>query len=228
MYAAWFASGIGFCTRPFWYADAQCPSPCCARASHRYAAAASALKPHTSSAIAASMWSHGSAWPPGNHGISPDGSCASAIEAADATRSACVSTPGSSSGDTSGLWLMQIKHETLSDQRVECAVDDSRRDRVLRDVPDEHAVVEPGQRMVALHADRTLQPPVRRVQTVCMVRAVGKQARLGELRGQLATFVDAQLAARGLAVGSRQCPADALGQPPRHGHGGAAAGSENT
>src|SRR4051812_6589759 len=178
--------------------------------------------------MAASTWSQGSACPPGNHGIKPDGSCASAIDAAEATRSLAVSTPGSSGADMCDLRLVQIDHETFSNQRVQRTVRDARRGRLRSDVPDEHAVIETGQDVVALDTDGALQPPVRRVQPVCVVRAIGVKTNARQLRGQLTALVDAYVPAGVLVVLVRQGPADTLRKPARHGDGSASTGLEHT
>ena len=44
--------------------------------------------------MAASTWFHGSAWPPGNHGIMPSGSCHSAM----ASTVCCSSCGGDDAG----------------------------------------------------------------------------------------------------------------------------------
>src|SRR4051812_27383549 len=122
----------------------------------------------------------------------PLGSCTRAMLAADATRSDAVRTPGSSGTNTSDLWFVQVDHEALAHDRVECPVDDARRRRLRCDVPDQHAVVEARQRMiVTAYTDSALQPPVRRVQPVRMVRAIRVQPDLRQLRGELAALVDA-------------------------------------
>src|SRR4051812_23789932 len=174
--------------------------------------------------MAASTWSQGSAWPPGNHGIKPDGSCASAIDAPEATRSFAVSTPGSSGADMCDLRLVQIDHETLSNQRVQRSVRGARRGWLCGDVPDEHAVIQTGQDVVALNTDRALQPPVRRVQPVCVVRTVGVEPNARQLRGELTALVDAHVPAGVLVVLVRQGPADTLRKPTRHGDSSAPTG----
>ncbi len=48
--------------------------------------------------MAASTWFHGSAWPPGNQGIIPEGSCHSAMPSTVACRSVADTRPGTSMG----------------------------------------------------------------------------------------------------------------------------------
>ena len=59
--------------------------------------------------MAASTWFHGSAWPPGNHGIMPVGSCQSAMASTVGCSSAAVSDAGdvdeASCGGLAGLGL---------------------------------------------------------------------------------------------------------------------------
>ena len=55
------------------------------------------------SAMAASMWVHGSACPPGNQGIMPDGSCQSAMWAAVTRIWSAVIRPGRSGAGIGGL-----------------------------------------------------------------------------------------------------------------------------
>ena len=58
------------------------------------AARAGSSSPAAVSAIAFSTWSHGSVWPPSNHGMAPEGSCVAAIDCAVWRHCAGVSTPG--------------------------------------------------------------------------------------------------------------------------------------
>ena len=46
--------------------------------------------------MAASTWFHGSAWPPGNQGIMPDGSCHSAMASTVSASCAALTTPATS------------------------------------------------------------------------------------------------------------------------------------
>ncbi len=64
-------------------------------ASQSKARSTSWWRPHTSRAMVASTWFHTSAWPPGNHGIIPVGSCHSAIDSA--VSATCVG--GQDAGD---------------------------------------------------------------------------------------------------------------------------------
>src|SRR3954452_14774542 len=116
--------------------------------------------------------------------------------AGDATRSEDVRTPESSGTNTSDLGLVEIDHETLSDDGIEGTVDNTRRRWSRSDVPDEHAVVQPRQNVIALDADGALQPPVRRVQPVRMVRAVGVQSDLRQFGRELAALVDPDVPTR--------------------------------
>src|SRR5215470_15290853 len=65
------------------------------------------------------------------------------------------------------LWLACVHNDALADERVERPLGGPGQRRVLHDVPDQQPVVSAGQRVgVVVHADRALQPPVRRVQPV--------------------------------------------------------------
>src|SRR5438067_350091 len=54
-------------------------------------------------AMAASTWFHASAWPPGNHGISPSASCTSAMASTVVATSSASMMPGTSGSSTGGL-----------------------------------------------------------------------------------------------------------------------------
>ena len=89
-----------------------------------YARSAAATSPAASSAIAASTWFQTSVWPPGTHGIAPEGSCAATMLAAVALTSGAVRTPSSAgtSADITALdraGLAEVEHQRLADERVE-------------------------------------------------------------------------------------------------------------
>jgi hypothetical protein len=116
----------------------------------------------------------------------------------------------------------------LADQGVEGLLGEAGGQRTLDDVPDQQLVVRlHGQRRVVVHADRALDPPVRGVQGVRVVAAVGGQARLADALLELVAAVDADVAALHLVVGVRQHPADPLGQPAGHGDGEQPAGPQH-
>src|SRR2546423_1401945 len=102
--------------------------------------------------MAASTWFHGSAWPPGNHGIMPSASCHPAMVSTVAATSSAPRMPvtsGSGTGETSlrrardrhrGR-LLEVQHQALADERVEQSLDTSYEPRRVRHVPHEEAVV---------------------------------------------------------------------------------------
>src|SRR5690606_22325884 len=55
-----------------------------------------ARRPPSISAISASVWFHASAWPPGNHGTIPEGSCHSAIASTVSRSWSAVTIPSMS------------------------------------------------------------------------------------------------------------------------------------
>src|SRR5687768_5851269 len=115
------------------------------------------------------MWFHGSAWPPGNHGIMPVGSCHSAMPSTVAWRSDAETRPGTSMGTASDLpyRLLGVDHEALAEHRVEEALGpagEGAHRLLLGDVPEQDLQVGLHQRVVVvLGADRALEPPVGRV-----------------------------------------------------------------
>src|SRR5581483_12027859 len=80
---------------------------------------------------------------------------------------------------------------------------------------------------VVVDPHRALQPPVRRVQGVRVVRAGDVEAGAAHASGELAGAVDADVAAGLAVVLVGQGPADALGQVRGHGHGDRAARPED-
>ena len=70
----------------------------------RSAARAGSSSPAAVSAIAFSTWSHGSVWPPSNHGMAPEDSWVAAIDSAVWRHCAGVNTPGTpgTSGASNG------------------------------------------------------------------------------------------------------------------------------
>src|SRR5262245_35489928 len=100
------------------------------RTSHAYARSASAYKPPTSRAIAASTRFHGSVLPPGTHGMLPSACCTEAIASIVAATSAGVSTPSTWGISMSGKaalpplrhrrgHLLAVDDEALAQNRIQ-------------------------------------------------------------------------------------------------------------
>ena len=124
--------------------------------------------------------------------------------------------------------LVEVDHQALAEDRVEHLLGPARGARALHDVPDQDPVVGLRQGVVVVvHADRALDPPVRRVQGVGVVLAVVDQPRALGLGDQLRVGVDADVAAGGVVVVAGELPADGLGEPSRHREGDGAAGPEH-
>src|SRR3954453_633542 len=179
------------------------PSARCRVRTHAYARSAASTWPPTSSAMAASTWFQTSVCSPVVHGIAPEGSCIAAMDAAVSATCAAVSTPstygirasGSAidlrSGVRGDVGLAEVQHHALADQGVEHLADQAQRAGLLHDLPHQQAVVGPGERVdVVADADRALDPPVRRVQTVGVLLALEVEAGVGELADQLLVGVD--------------------------------------
>src|SRR3954447_5264968 len=131
------------------------------------------------SAMAASTWFHGSAWPPGNQGIMPLGSCQDAMASTVWSSWAPVRMPGTSGSGIgrlpsgfevltvgrggagvagAGHRLDGVDHEALAEDRVEHLLGDAGDRRLLGDVPDQELVVELHQREVVVgRADGALE-----------------------------------------------------------------------
>src|SRR3954464_5476339 len=87
------------------------------------------------------------------------------------------------------LRLTEVEDDALADDGVEGALGDAGRQRVADDVPDEDAVVAADERAtkpgVLPDADRTLEPPVRRVQAVRVMSRVVLETGVDEPRCEL-------------------------------------------
>ena len=111
---------------------------------------------------------------------------------------------------------------------VQRAVDGVQPRRLPHDLPHEEVVVLADRpRVGVVDTDRTLQPPVRRVQRVRVVRAAHREAGALELRLEVALAVDADVAAGRVVVVPVERPADPLGEAGRHGHREPAAGTQD-
>src|SRR6202042_3624048 len=147
---------------------------------------AGARSPHALSAIAHSTWFQGSTCPSGQP-MAPSGCWPAAMLRPVASTCSAVRTPGTDGSTEPGgtragraaparlsrrgmcplRLLGRVDDEALADERIEHVLGEPGRGRLLHDVPDQHAVIGAGQRMVVVtHPDRALEPPVRRVQ--CM------------------------------------------------------------
>src|SRR5947209_791812 len=186
---------------------------------------AAARSPQTRMAIAHSTWSQASTCPSG-HAIPPEGSCIRAMYSPVATmaaRSRASAAPGlcSSAIHPPRRRLDRVHHQALADQRVQRLLGPPGKGRLAHDVPDQQLVVRAGQPvLVIVHADRALEPPVRRVQPVRVVVPQRGQPGPGQLGFQLDPGVDAHVAAGRVVVLRGQRPADPLGQEGGHRDGG--------
>src|SRR6266536_722790 len=116
--------------------------------------------------MAHSTWFQGSMWPPGVHGMAPDGSWAAAIVPAVARTMSASSSPGSSGrsgrrigGDLRRRRFDRVDDQALAEERIERVLDRAGKPRALHDVPDQHPVVGANDR--AAFAERAVEPPVR-------------------------------------------------------------------
>src|SRR5215469_16045910 len=108
------------------------------------AARAGSNNPATVSAMAFSTWSHGSVWPPSNHGMAPDDSWVAAIDCAVCRHCAGVNTPGTpgSSGDSNRLHrLPEVQRHALADQRVHQRFGSASEPRLFHHVPHQQLVI---------------------------------------------------------------------------------------
>src|SRR5215475_7490823 len=157
-------------------------------------------------------------WPSGQP-IAPDASCPAAMACPVARISCSLSTPATNgTGPATALaycpvsmWdtlsgtgrslrgrdrdgqepgvlrLARVHDDALADERVERPLGRLGQRRVLHDVPDQQRVG------VVVHADRALQPPVRRVQPVRPVMPADLEAGGAQLGLQFGTGVDAHV-----------------------------------
>ena len=123
-----------------------------------------------------------------------------------------------------GARLHGVHHQALPDQRVQRLLGEPGHGRPAHDVPDQHPVIRAGQPvLVVVHADRALEPPVRRVQPVRVVVPERGQPGPGQFGLQFDPRVDAHMPPGDLVILSGQRPADAFGQEARHRDRGQAA-----
>src|SRR3954447_21833042 len=154
--------------------------------------------------MAVSTWFHGSQCPPGNHGIMPVSSCSEAIHSAVWTTSSEEIAPSTSgSRDMTvhpvnrrrvGLLLAGIDDVALAEHRRGGSLHNLQAAWLLGDLPLEHPPVGVDHAaVVSSHTDRALEPPVRRVQRVCVMAAGDGQSGTAELGLQLRCGVDAHV-----------------------------------
>src|SRR5438876_319527 len=181
---------------------------CCMYASHSYARSASTKRLPMSRAMAASTRFHGSVCPPGTHGMLPSRVCTDAIASMVRATSASARMPGTCgsklrsvkrtfSPSRSGRRdLLAVQHNALSQHRVERALGHPRPFRVALDEHAQEVVVALDRRGVGVvEAAHALQPPVRRVERVRVVRAAQVEAGPLELLLQVVLAVHAHVAA---------------------------------
>src|ERR1700742_4658126 len=115
------------------------------------AARAGSSSPAAVSAIAFSTWSHGSVWPPSNHGMAPEDSWVAAIDCGVWRHCAGVNTPGTpgTSGASNGHHrLPEVQRHALTDQRVQQRLGRPGDPRLLDHVPDQQPLVRRDRGMI--------------------------------------------------------------------------------
>src|SRR3977135_3367864 len=131
-------------------------------------------RPAAVSAIAFSMWSHGSVWPPSNHGMAPEDSCVAAIDCAVWRHCAGVNTPRTAGTSYSGnghLGLPEIQGHALADKWIHQRFSGAGQPWPAHHVPHQQLVVGGDGGMIVLRRSHsTFQPPERRVQCVRVMR----------------------------------------------------------
>src|SRR5437899_829165 len=155
-------------------------------ASHSYAARDSSWRPPRSRAMAASTMFQGSVCPPGVHGMLPSGSWMVAMASTVSSNSAALTIPSTWGSRCSRVIrssdLLRVEHQALAQHGVERPVEVRDPPRLTLDLVHEELVVLPHRpRAGVVEAERALQPPVRRVQRVRVVRTTKPQSRRLEL-----------------------------------------------
>src|SRR3954466_15129860 len=178
------------------------------RASHSYARSASANRFPTSSAIAASTKFQGSVWPPGTHGMFPSGCCTHAIPSIVCAISSGVMMPGTSGSSLRMRRdLFSVQHDALAEHRVERALESCRPLRVALDAHAEELVVALHRdRVGVVETERALQPPVRRVERVRVMRSALVEARALDLQLEFVLAVDAHVPTGRVVIAPVGCP----------------------
>ncbi len=152
-------------------------------------------------------------WPPGTHGMLPSGSCTDAIASIVCATCAPVRMPATSGSDRDqprlrfphfaivGGDLLAVHDDALAEHRVERALGDARPARVVLDQVAEEVVVALHRRGVGVvEPVRALEPPVRRVERVRVVRTAQEEAGALDLQLELVLAVDAHVPAGRVVV----------------------------
>src|SRR3984893_7033236 len=161
----------------------------------------------------------------------PSGSCTPAMASTVWATWSLVRTPS-----TSGTWkrlfvkaalspsrhrrwdLLAVQHHALAEHGVEGAFAELSPARVSFDQHAQEVVITPHRRRVGvLEAVLALQPPVRRVERVRVVRAAQEEAGSFELQLELVLAVDADMASWRVVVAPVDRPRDPLGPARRDG-----------
>src|SRR5215471_3670680 len=138
--------------------------------------------------MADSTWFHGSAWRRSSQGMQPSGSCTDAIAPAVCMAWTAVRMPGTSGGT--------VDDQALAEDGVQGALRQPQDAGTADDVPHQQPVILPHRpRALVVGADQAAQPPVRRVQGVDVVGARDAEAGGRQPGPQLASAVDADVAA---------------------------------
>ena len=179
-------------------------------------------------------------WSPGAHGMLPSGSCTDAI----ASTVCATCARGEDAGDLGELVISQGFASPISPSSAATfspysttllpstglsARSVTRAQRGLCSMSmAQEVVVAPDRRGVGVvEPVRALQPPVRRVERVRVVRAAQEEAGAFELQLELVLAVDAHVPAGRVVVVPVDRPRHALGPAGRNGRRDAAAGAQH-
>src|SRR4051795_3924703 len=82
--------------------------------------------------------------------------------------------------------LLAVEHDTLPEDGVECPLGGARPARIVLDQRTQEVVIPPNRcGLGVLESERALQPPVRRVERVRMVRSAEEESGAFELQLEL-------------------------------------------
>ena len=113
--------------------------------------------------------------------------------------------------------LLEVQRDTFARQRIEYSLSNPGQGRLAHHVPHQQFVVGLNCRVIVIvHAHSTFQPPIRRVQRVCVMRTGEPDTPGLDLCPQFVGLVDPDVATLVGVIGIGQHPADLLRQPPGH------------
>src|SRR4051794_13072976 len=161
----------------------------------------------------------------------PSANWIDAMASTVSSSSAAVTTPSTSGRRCSRVTstdLLRINDEALAEHRVERAVEGGGPAGLAHDLVGEEVVVSAHRpRAGVVEPEGALQPPVRRVQRVRVVRAAQPQAGRLELLLELVLAVDAHVTAGRVVVAVVDRPTHPFGPAGGHGDGHPAAGPQH-